>query len=181
MRFLTLLPALLLTGCLGEILGGDDGKGGKGNGGNGQDDGDDGDDEVTEPDPYSLDSDEDGLSDGDEIDRGLDPEDADSDDDGVDDGEEDIIGSDPADADSDDDSFSDGAEVESNTDPTDGDDHPYEGGWDIGACRNDIESTGGYDVGDVPENFSLKDQFGETVQLYDFCDKTVYILFQAFW
>lgn len=118
------------------------------------DDDDDG-DPSTDPD---LDSDGDGLTDLEEADLGTDPNEADTDGDGWDDREE----------------------VEGNTDPTRRRDHPYTGGWAIGACRHDIVSTGN-DVGDIAENFVLTDQHGEDLSLHDFCDREVLLVSAAFW
>lgn len=106
--------------------------------------------------------------------------DADMDGDGLDQSEEASLGTDPATADSDGDGWTDGDEVGSYTDPLSPDDHPYQNGWKIDSCRNSVEATG-YGEGDVAENFSMLDQFGETVKLHDFCDQVVYIVFAAFW
>jgi hypothetical protein len=90
------------------------------------------------------------------------------------------IGSDPANPDSDGDGYTDGVEYDGNADVLDPDHHPYAGGWSIDACRTDIVGTGTR-VGDVAFDFDLMDQFGETVHLYDFCNRAVYLLFAAFW
>ncbi|MFT4627658.1 MAG: peroxiredoxin [Myxococcota bacterium] len=104
----------------------------------------------------------------------------DSDGDGLSDAEEAAIGSDPQVADTDGDGWFDGDEVDQYTDPTDKKDHPYQGGWAIGQCRHDLEGTG-YAVGDVSMNFELKDQFGDTVKLHDFCDRVVLLVSSATW
>ncbi len=57
---------------------------------------------------------------------------------------------------------------------------PYEGGWTVGACRDDIEAEGNA-VGQVANDFALPDQFGDTVHLHDFCDRVVWLVFAAFW
>jgi len=66
----------------------------------------------------------------------------------------------------------------------DGDDgpmeSPYIGGWDVGNCQNDIVSTGS-GVGDIIPDFSLLDQNGDMVRLYDFCHKAVWLIEGAFW
>ena len=100
-----------------------------------------------------VDSDEDGLSDDDEIALGTDPQIADSDGDG----------------------YSDGAEDNSFTDPLDPSDHPYQGGWPIDSCRYDVEPTDGYQVGDIVKNYTFTDQFGDEVNLHDFCNHVVLI------
>ena len=104
----------------------------------------------------------------------------DSDGDGLSDAEEDALGTDPEEEDSDDDGWDDGEEVDGNTDPTDDDDHPYNGGYGIDPCRDDIEATG-TDVGAIANNFELVDQYGDTVRLHDFCDRAVLLVSAAFW
>jgi hypothetical protein len=105
---------------------------------------------------------------------------ADDDGDGLSNGEEQDLGTDPGLSDSDGDGYPDGEEVDANTNPLDADDHPYLGGWPIGACRNDVVSTGN-EVGDIAEDFELMDQYGEMVRLYDFCDRAVLLVGAAFW
>ena len=99
----------------------------------------------------------------------------DSDGDGLSDAKENQLGSDPNNKDTDGDGWLDGEEVDGFTDPVDSSDHPYTGGWAMGACRHDIESTGNL-VGDVAEQFELEDQFGDTVRLHDFCDREVLLV-----
>lgn len=106
--------------------------------------------------------------------------DADMDADGLPASEESALGTDPTKADSDGDGWDDGEEVGQYTDPLSDLDHPYESGWKIDACRNDIEATG-YGEGEIASNFEMLDQFGETVRLHDFCDQVVFIVFGAFW
>lgn len=85
-------------------------------------------------------------------------------DDGVDDGTgDDGVGDDPPSAD-------DGGPMES----------PYVGGWDIGDCQDATQSTGTA-VGDVLPDFTLLDQHGDMVRLYDFCHKAVWLIEGAFW
>ena len=110
-----------------------------------------------------------------EVDINTDP-----DGDGLTDAGEAQAGSDPANPDSDQDGYLDGAESTGNTDPMNPDDHPYAGGWPIGSCRSQIEPTGNTE-GEVASNFSMLDQYGESVELYAFCDKVVYITFAAVW
>ncbi len=80
---------------------------------------------------------------------------------------------DPA-GDEDDDGWSNGEERANHTDPLDADDHPYIGGWDIGACRWDLEGEG-TEVGQVIPDFELVDQHGELVRIHDFCHKALLI------
>ena len=105
---------------------------------------------------------------------------ADADGDGLNVDQENAIGTDPGNPDSDADGWTDGEEYSSSTNALDDADHPYEGGWKIDACRNDIEATGQAE-GQVADNFELTDQFSDTVRLHDFCDQVVYVIFAAFW
>lgn len=100
-------------------------------------------------------------------------EDLDSDEDGLTDWEESELGSDPNDPDTDGDGWADGEEYDQNTDPTDSGSKPYLGGWQIDDCE--VSSTG-HEVGDIAENFALKDQFGDTVELHDFCNRVVVLI-----
>jgi hypothetical protein len=104
----------------------------------------------------------------------------DDDGDGLTNAQEAELGSDPELADTDGDGWDDGAEVDGYTDPTDDGDHPYTGGWAMGACRHDLVSTG-TQVGDVATDFALTDQFGDTLRLHDFCDREVLLVSAAFW
>lgn len=100
--------------------------------------------------------------------------------DGLPDSEEASMGTSPANPDSDADGYTDGQEVAGNTDPTLSGDHPYAGGWSIGACRNDITSTGDGE-GEVANDFAMLDSHGDNVELSSFCDRVVYMVFAAFW
>jgi len=104
----------------------------------------------------------------------------DPDNDGLTNDEEDELGTDGDEADSDGDGWDDGAEVADNSDPLDKADKPYEGGWSKGACRNDVKATG-YGEGGISRDFVLPDQFGDNVSLHDFCDRSVLLIFSAFW
>lgn len=105
---------------------------------------------------------------------------SDADGDGLEAWEEDQLGTDPNNADSDGDGHDDGVETDGNTDPLDAEDRPYTGGWAIGACRDDIESTGD-EEGQIANDWSLSDQHGEQVRLHSFCDRTVLLVGAAFW
>ena len=130
--------------------------------------------------PPDGDEDGDGLTNGEEEDLGTDPELADTDGDGLGDGDEvNQYGTDPLDEDTDGDTYSDGDEVEGNTDPDNEIDHPYMGGWPIDACRSSVLPTGD-EVGQIPSNFSLMDQFGEYVQFHDFCNQVIFMAAGAF-
>ena len=98
----------------------------------------------------------------------------DSDGDGLTDSEEEALGSDPLSTDTDEDGWADGVESNSHTDPTDPSDHPYEGGWPIDSCRHDLVSTG-MSVGNVIDDVTLLDQYGEALRLHDLCNHVVMI------
>lgn len=104
----------------------------------------------------------------------------DADGDGLMDDDETALGTDPNEPDSDGDGHLDGDEIDNYTDPTDAADHPYAGGWPIGACRNDITGTGTQE-GDIANQFELSDQNGDIVRLHDFCDRAVLLVFGAEW
>jgi hypothetical protein len=105
----------------------------------------------------------------------------DSDGDGLTDAEELELGTNPNNPDSDGDGWSDGEEVDGNTNPLQGDDHPYQGGWAIADCHNDIVPTGDNRMGDISQAFTLGDQYGDWVELHDFCDREVVLIGAAFW
>ncbi len=102
----------------------------------------------------------------------------DSDGDGILNSEEEQLGTDPLDADTDGDGYTDSEERDSYTDPLDPDDYPYtyQGGWPVDSCRLEVQGTGTAE-GDVAYNFELMDQFGDMVNLYDFCAHSVYLLY----
>jgi len=106
--------------------------------------------------------------------------DSDSDGDGLMDSEEKVLGTDPNAADTDGDGWTDSEEVDGNTDPLKKKDHPYTGGWAIGACRDDLDGEG-FAIGDVVEGFELMDQYGEMVNIHDFCDREILLISSAFW
>lgn len=84
-------------------------------------------------------------------------------------------GTDPANPDSDGDGSLDGAEVAQGFDPMDPSEHPYKGGWVVGKeCRDDVEPTGDAE-GDVLNDFTLPDQFGDQWRLHDFCNQELYV------
>ena len=93
---------------------------------------------------------------------------------------EEQLGTDPDDDDSDGDGWSDGDEVDQNTDPLDSGSKPYLGGWDIDGCADDVSATGSK-AGDVPDDFAMEDQYGDTVSLYDFCNRVVVLIAAAEW
>ena len=111
---------------------------------------------------------------------GCGPDTSDEDGDGLEAWHEEELGTDPEAADSDSDGHADGDELSGNTDPLDSDDYPYAGGWPIGACRDGVQPTGD-EEGDIANDWSLPDQFGEQVRLHSFCDRAVLLVAPAFW
>jgi len=110
----------------------------------------------------------------------FDPGSLDSDGDGVSDADEEAMGTDPNATDSDEDGWDDTEEISGNTDPTNADDHPYQGGWPIGDCRNDLQGTT-LAQGEVAPQFELTDSYGDTVRLHDFCHMAVLVVTGAEW
>jgi thiol-disulfide isomerase/thioredoxin len=119
----------------------------------------------------------DDAEDGDDFDA-----DGDDDGDGLTNGEEADLGTDPGLVDTDGDGIDDLDEVNGNTDPTDSESMPYTGGWPIDACAADITGAGSTNrEGEVVQNFQLLDQYGESVNFYDFCDHAVLLVVSAEW
>jgi len=131
-------------------------------------------------------------------DSGVDEGALDPDEDGLTNDEEAALGTDPDNPDTDGDGVLDGAEIDAGTNPNYVYSHTYTGGYNVGFCESPPESTGhtgegyftdGVDVwtwpafqlGDVPENFSLLDQHGEMVDLYSFCGKHIVFAVGAGW
>ena len=83
--------------------------------------------------------------------------------------------------DSDNDGWTDAEEDASFTDPDDPLDHPYTGGWPIGSCRHDLEPTGGVAPGDIIDDYTFDDQYGEQIHMHDFCDKAILAVAAAEW
>jgi thiol-disulfide isomerase/thioredoxin len=97
-------------------------------------------------------------------------------------------------ADDDADGFTNGEENAAGTNPAYAYSHPYEGGYNVGWCDSPWEATGptgtgqfetttwtAYQVGDVPNNFTMNDQYDEPVDLYSFCGKHVVVVLSAGW
>ena len=139
----------------------------------------DGDEQAAGTDPLNSDSDADGLSDGEEQTLGSDPLSADSDGDGIGDAEEVAAGTDPSSADSDGDGYTDDEEVAAYTDPTDASDHPYTGGWIIDPAGTTSRPKPRLSPVARSPNFSLMDQYGDTVKLHDFCGQAVLVVVGA--
>jgi thiol-disulfide isomerase/thioredoxin len=115
----------------------------------------------------------------------------DSDGDGLFDDEEEELGTDPDSADTDGDGFDDLDEIEAGTNPNYEYSHTYTGDYNVGYCEDGMaEATGPsssnghtplYAAGDVVENFTLTDLYGEDVDLYSFCGQHVMLVFGASW
>lgn len=63
---------------------------------------------------------------------------------------------------------------------------PYMGGWDIGCCQDEIApqngwAPGGVNVNTIMPDWTLIDQFGEGIRLYDFCHDAVWFEYVALW
>jgi thiol-disulfide isomerase/thioredoxin len=99
------------------------------------------------------------------------PSNGDGDHDYLTDAEEAQAGTDPANPDTDGDGYLDGDEVLEASDPTDAASLIYQGGWPYQRFKDDIEDPG-FDgmpaVGELVPRFVAVDQFGDTVDLYDF-------------
>ena len=94
--------------------------------------------------------------------------------------DESVYGSDPSNPDSDGDGWLDGFEVSQERDPMDPDSHPYTGGWLIDAdCNDEILGTGA-DIGDLAQDFVLRDQFDEEFRLHDFCNRSILLELSGF-
>jgi thiol-disulfide isomerase/thioredoxin len=128
------------------------------------------------------DSDGDGLSAKEEKDIGSDPKVADTDGDGLNDGAEVTAGTSATTPDTDADGFIDGDEVAIGADPTDPASFPYKGGWPNlpGAEKQAIEDSGpsGAEAteGKRFKRYTMIDQFGDEVDLYDFAHAGVPII-----
>ena len=121
--------------------------------------------------PELADTDGDGINDFDEANGVTDPLDSDSDDDGLGDGSEVENGTDPLNADTDGDGYSDYAEIVEGSDPTDDSSLIYTGGWPYNQSKNSITDPGWSSTavtgGSMPR-YKAVDQFGDTVDIYDF-------------
>jgi hypothetical protein len=141
------------------------------------DDGDgvtNGQEETNGTDVAKADTDGDGLSDGDEAAFGSDPLVGDTDQDGLTDDAEQAAGSSPIAEDTDGDGYSDADEVDFGSDPADNNDFIYDGGWPYNRNKDDFTDPG-WDRpakrGEYLPRFTMTDQFGDTVDIYDFIDQ----------
>jgi len=65
-------------------------------------------------------------------------------------------------------------------------DSPYQGGWDIGCCQDDVVQGGGWapgmvQAGTILPDWTFTDQYGDSVRLYDFCHEAIYFEYAAMW
>jgi thiol-disulfide isomerase/thioredoxin len=115
----------------------------------------------------------------------------DPDGDGLTNAEEAELGTDPNAADTDGDGVDDGQEVTDGTNPTDVYSHLYTGTYNVGGCESYPKAAGpsavgddglpNYVVGDYLANITMRDQFGEDVDLYSFCGKTTILTIGTMW
>lgn len=124
-------------------------------------------------------------------------EDIDSDGDGLTDSDEAELGTDPDAVDTDGDGHEDGEESSAGTNPLNQYLHPYIGGYDLNdfdvadlpepsepsvEIRLDFFNRwNAYAAGDVPQNFRMIDQYGDTVDLYSFFGKHIMLAVGAEW
>ncbi len=111
-------------------------------------------------------------------------------------GDDDVVGG-PGD-DPDGDGYTNAEEESAGTNPNYAYSHPYTGDYRVGYCRTRPNPTGpskqqnysdgevdidyySYQRGDVAENFTMRDQYGEEVDLYSFCGKHVMVVVSAGW
>ena len=104
----------------------------------------------------------------------------DADGDGLADSFEDEVGTDPEAEDSDGDGFLDGDEWSEFSDPLNELDYQYEGGYGHFPYPADLEGTGTA-VGDVVDDFTLVDSYGQEVQLYSFYGNVIHVFAAADW
>jgi hypothetical protein len=134
----------------------------------------------------SADADDDGVTNGDEKDLGTDPENPDSDGDGLTDGEEVALGTDGNSPDSDGDGYLDPYEVAEGSDPADASSGIYQGGWPYNPDKDSLVDPG-WDgdarVGSMLPRIQWMDQYGDTVDVYDFAmqGKPVVIDLSGLW
>ena len=122
---------------------------------------------------------DDDVADDDDATGGPDP-----DSDGLNNADEADLGTDPNDPDTDSDGFEDGAEVNGESNPLD----PYSWLYESGSWPGfaDEATAGGvsgtqWTLGQVAQDFSGEDQYGNTVSLYDFYGHVIALVIHAAW
>ncbi len=101
-------------------------------------------------------------------------DDLDADGDGLTNGEEAEMGTDPDNMDSDGDGYQDGHEVTEGSDPTDAESKIYTGGWPYNPDKDALSEPDWSSVAAVGAQvprFTAVDQYGDTVDLYDFASQ----------
>lgn len=121
----------------------------------------------------ACDADKDGISNSVEEDIGTNPDSPDTDGDGLTDLEEyETYLTNPNALDTDEDGYSDPDEIAEGSDPISAESRIYSGGWPYNADKDGLNGPAlgdsGLQVGDKFPRFTLSDQFGETVDIYDF-------------
>ena len=167
---LALVAALLLPACTRRSS-----RGGGGGGGGGDDD-----DAVATNDDDAAD-DDDAATDDD--DAGTDDDDAgtqDTDGDGLTDAFEARIGTDPDDRDTDGDGFEDDEEHLNYFFANDPTDFPYQGDYPRGPIPTSVAGEG-WGQGQVSNNWTVIDQYGEALQLHRFYGNVVVVELAADW
>lgn len=96
-----------------------------------------------------------------------DPE-KDSDGDGLTDKMERELGTDKNEVDSDGDGYTDGAEYDAGSDPADAEDVVYEGGWPVQSADFKDGLEGDFNMATMLGRYTMVDQFGDSVDIYDF-------------
>jgi hypothetical protein len=132
----------------------------------------------------SPDTDGDGLTNAEERDLGSDPELADTDGDGLSDGEEAELGTDPVAVDTDGDGYSDASEVREDSDPLDPQSVVYVGGWPYNPDKDAIVDPGWETmaaVGNTLPRFAWRDQYGDTVDIYDLAGRPMVVDLSGLW
>lgn len=136
--------------------------------------------EALGTDPALADTDGDGLPDGDEAAQGTDPLAVDTDGDGLSDGDEAALGADPLAVDTDGDGYLDGWEAQAGTDPTDPASVIYRGGWPYNPDKDAAGAPSVAEASDSDGNplarFTALDQYGDTVDLYDFANQGQHLI-----
>lgn len=113
-------------------------------------------------------------------DASWDDDDVDSDGDGLGDNFEEWLDTDPQDEDSDGDGYDDGDEYLSYFLPTDSADFPYVGGYPRGPFRDDLDGEG-WSEGDITDNWTADDRWGQELHLHRFYGNVVVIEMAAEW
>lgn len=138
--------------------------------------------DALDPDPFDPDVDGDGLLDGEDPA----PTSLDGDGDGLTDVEEVALGTDALSADTDRDGYDDPLELAVGTDPVDPESLPYIGGWPVNLDKDTLEEPPDGElltVGERMPRFTLQDQYGDLVDVYDFAghDAPVLLVRCAIW